>query len=102
MNQLCAAELELHKTPGKMRLSVFSKAGKRKKKFQGRHSSSSTEVISLYHQVSVRNHLLLMSSYLVYGGEFTVMNFRYILGHGFLILCLSKLSRGIFEQSVGR
>ena len=66
MNQLCAAELELHKTPGKMRLSVFSKAGKRKKKFQGRHSSSSTEVISLYHQVSVRNHLLLMSSYLVY------------------------------------
>ena len=24
------------------------------------------------------------------------------LGHGFLILCLSKLSRGHFEQSVGR
>ena len=24
------------------------------------------------------------------------------LGHGFLILCLSKLSRGYFEQSVGR
>ena len=27
---------------------------------------------------------------------------RVSLGHGFLILCLSKLSRGHFEQSVGR